>query len=62
MSGALRLARRPLFRSALTPSTLMLAYALTIAALAGSTGADWAIVLALPHLIAYFYLKGAMTQ
>ena len=38
----------------------MLAYALTIAALAGSTGVDWAIVLALPHLLAYFYLKGGL--
>jgi len=44
----------------LMSATLMLAYALTIAALAGSTGIDWAIVLALPHLLAYFYLKGGL--
>ena len=38
---------------------LMLAYALIIAAWAGMSGEDWTIVLALPHLLAYFYLKQA---
>ncbi len=44
----------------MTPATLMLAYALTIAAWAGTTGEDWTIVLVLPHLLAYFYLKGGL--
>ena len=57
---ALKSTRRPLFRLTPTPSTLMLAYALIIAAWAGASGADWTIVLPLPHLLAYFYLKAGL--
>ncbi len=35
---------------------LMLAYALTVVALAGSTGVWWAIVLAVPHFLAWAWL------
>ena len=35
---------------------LMLAYALTVAALAGSTGVWWAIVFAVPHFLAWAWL------
>ena len=35
---------------------LMLAYALIIAALAGSTGVEWTIILPLPHLLAWLWL------
>lgn len=36
---------------------LMLAYALAIAAWAGSTGVWWTVVFVVPHVVAYVYLK-----
>ncbi len=35
---------------------LMLAYALTLVILAGTTGVWWAIILPLPHLLAWAWL------
>lgn len=37
---------------------LMLAYALLLAGIAGSTGHGWAFVVVIPHLAAWAWLRG----
>ena len=39
------------------PSTLMAVYALVLTVLAGTTGAWWTVLVPVPHMLAWVYLR-----